>query len=916
MKYFITVFFALASSLLSNGQDNYWQQYLKYDIDVKLDDSLKTLDGYLKLIYRNNSPDTLSFIWFHLWPNAYKNDRTALTDQTLENGRTDFYFAPANRRGYINRLDFRINDEPQKLEDHPSDIDIVKMILEKPLGPGEEVLITTPYHVKLPYNYSRGGYYQKTFQITQWYPKPAVYDRHGWHEMPYLDQGEFYSEFGDFTVDITVPSYYKIAATGMQIPSGNDSTGDKYKNSADLTTYRYQQDSVHDFAWFADREFVLLKDSVQLESGKNVLLQVYRHGLKNKAWNDAMDYLKEAIVLHSKWIGEYPWPVATVVEGYMGFAGGMEYPTITILHTPGKNSLSADLIFHEVGHNWFYGILANNERSFPWMDEGFNSFYDNRYRNTGVTGSEKKEIFSTSTIEKLPYQTLASLKLDQPINTPADSLTAVNAAVISYLKTADWLKKIEDSIGRTAFDEVMQAYYQKWKFKHPYPEDFYAMLKEHGPQAAEMYPLINKTGMLSVPVKRIFKVAPFIAPNPDLKYNYLFIAPLVGFNNYDGFMAGALFHNYTAPVNKFLFAVAPMYGFKSKKLDGIGRVSYRWHPDHIFRNVEIFANASRFTMEDFTDEGGNRLRLSFNKIVPGFRLEFKEKSARSTLTKYIGFKQFLINEEQLSFYRDTIRQLNLANKVSNSYGISQLSLGVDQYRALYPYNAELRMEASGDFGRLTFTGNYFFNYKKKGGINLRLFAGKFFYFTDKNSTSGYATNRYHLNMTGPKGDEDYTYSNYFAGRNEFEGFYSQQIMMRDGAFKVRTDMLSNKIGKTDDWLTAMNLTVDIPDKLNPLSLLPVDIPIRIFVDAGTYSQVWEKDNTDPRVVFDGGFQVSLLWNMVNIYIPVVYSDVYKDYFKSVPGNKFWNRISFSIDIPVVEPRKMITQVFRKAANKN
>lgn len=912
MKYFLLIFFGVASSLSSRAQDNYWQQYLNYDIDVKLDDTLKTLDGYLKLKYRNNSPDTLSFIWFHLWPNAYKNDRTALTEQTLENGRTDFYFAPANKRGYINRLDFRINDEPQRLEDHPSDIDIVKLILEKPLAPGEEVLITTPFHVQLPYNYSRGGYYQKTFQVTQWYPKPAVYDKYGWHEMPYLDQGEFYSEFGDFTVDITVPSSYKVAATGLQMLSENDSLSGPLKtNNTGLATYRYQQDSVHDFAWFADRDFVMVKDSIQLASGKTVVLQVYRHGLKNKAWDNAISYLKDAIRLHSDWIGEYPWPVATVVEGYMGFAGGMEYPTITILHTPGRNSLGSDLIFHEVGHNWFYGILANNERSFPWMDEGFNTYYDNRFKNR-VNISNANGLSNPALLEKVPYQTMASLNLDQPINTSADSLTAINAAVISYFKTADWLKKIEDSIGRTAFDKLMQGYYQKWKFRHPYPEDFYAMLKESGTRAADMYHLINKKGMLSQPGKRTFRLAPFIAPNPDLKYNYLFIAPLFGFNNYDGFMAGALFHNYTAPVNKFLFAIAPIYGFKSKKLDGIGRVSYRWDPDNIFRKVEIFANASRFTMEDFTDEGGNRLRLSFNKIVPGFRLEFKEKSARSTLTKYIGFKQFLINEEQLSFYRDTIRQLNLAKKVSNSYGISQLSIGIDQYRVLYPYNAELRMEASGDFGRLTFTGNYFFNYKKKGGINLRFFAGKFFYFTEKNSLSGLATDRYHLNMTGPKGDEDYTYSNYFAGRNEFEGFYSQQIMMRDGAFKVRTDMLSNKIGKTDDWLTALNLTVDIPDNLNPLSLLPVDIPIRIFADAGTYAQVWEKDNTDPRVVFDGGLQVSLLWNMVNIYVPLVYSNVYKDYFNSVPGNKFWNRISFSIDIPVMEPKKLINRLYQSS----
>ena len=214
MKHILLFCFGLFTQLLIAGQQSYWQQETNYRIDVKLDDTTHSLDGFLRLEYVNNSPDTIFFIWFHLWPNAFKNDRTAFSEQLLQNGRTDFYFSDKEQRGYINRLDFRVDNATLKMEDHPSYIDVVKVHLLDPLLPHRKVEITTPFHVKIPKNFSRGGRTGRSYQITQWYPKPAVYDRTGWHPMPYLDQGEFYSEFGTFDVRVTVPKTYIVAATG------------------------------------------------------------------------------------------------------------------------------------------------------------------------------------------------------------------------------------------------------------------------------------------------------------------------------------------------------------------------------------------------------------------------------------------------------------------------------------------------------------------------------------------------------------------------------------------------------------------------------------------------------------------------------------------------------------------------------
>ena len=237
--------------------------------------------------------------------------------------------------------------------------------------------------------------------------------------------------------------------------------------------------------------------------------------------------------------------------------------------------------------------------------------------------------------------------------------------------------------------------------------------------------------------------------------------------------------------------------------------------------------------------------------------------------------------------------------------LNQLRFVTENNRALYPYRGELKAEQGKSFVRTSFTGNYFFNYANEGGLDVRFFAGKFFYTSPKTFTKQFQTDRYHLNMTGPNGYEDYTYSDYFVGRNEFEGLASQQIMVRDGGFKVRTELLADKIGKTDNWLMAVNFSTTIPSNINPLNVLPIKIPLKVFVDIGTYSEVWEKNSTQDRFLFDAGIHIPLLKETINIYIPLLYSKVYKDYIKSTldKKNRFLKTISFSINISNFNLRK-------------
>lgn len=881
--------------------NTYWQQTVNYKIDVSLNDTAKTLDGYIQIQYINNSPDTLRFIWFHTWPNAYKNDKTAFTDQLLQNGITDFYFSNEDKHGYMNRLDFKADKITAVIEDHPQHQDILKLTLPQPLAPGASVNIETPFHVKLPYNFSRGGYINQSFQVTQWYPKPAVYDRKGWHEMPYLDQGEFYSEFGDYDVQVTVPKDYVVAATGIL---KNETT------NADTKTLHFIQEKVHDFAWFADKDFTMMHDTLQLATHT---IDVYAYYNKSNAgkWIGSIPGIKAAVRTKSNWIGEYPYDIVTVVEKPGKSTGdGMEYPTITLIGSP-----SAELINHEVGHNWFYGILATNERQHPWMDEGMNTYYDNRFVMENIDRPQlQKSSFINNRMPAdnaaLLVATVTAVKKDQPIETSAPQFSEINYAAIAYFKSAQWMKLLETELGKAIFDSVMHQYFEQWKFKHPYPEDFKKIVEDiSGKNADAYFSLLTKKGAIVKPAKKTLKITSFFSLKETDKHRYIFLSPAIGYNYYDKFMIGGLLHNYTLPASRLQFLVAPLYATGSKKLNGIGRLSYSMYPGNNGQKVELSVSAAKFTADEFIDSTGTKNYQPFTKIVPSIKYVFSNRSPRSHVTKFIQFKTFLINETGLSFTRDTVQQLDIISYPKQSRYLNQLQFIIENNRVLYPYQAAIQAEQGKGFIRLNFTGNYFFNYAKGGGMELRLFAGKFIYTGDKTFLTQYETDRYHLNMSGPKGYEDYTYSNYFVGRNEFEGTSNSQIMKRDGSFKVKTDLLSSKTGKTDDWLSAVNFTSSIPKQVNPLSLLPVKIPLKIFIDVGTYAAAWKINNGTGRFLYDAGLQLSLFKNVLNIYFPILYSKVYKDYFKSTITEKIFRKnISFSIDIQNISLRKLFPQI--------
>ncbi len=511
MKELLSTVLLAALSFGAHAQ-TYWQQQVDQEIHVRLDDEAHMLHAFGSFTYTNNSPDALDTIWIHLWPNAYRDKRSALCQQLVSSNDFDLYFAKPEDRGSIDSLDFRVEQASSPFAGdadkltwgyHPQHADIGWIKLPAALTKGQRITISTPFRVKIPDGrFSRLGHTGQAYYSTQWFPKPAVYDAQGWHAMPYLTQGEFYSEFGTFDVHITVPDNYVIGATGMLVDGAAEEAwmdslaklplsivmsqgGAAFPpSSKEMKTLHFRQDHVHDFAWFSDKRFEVRRSSVTLPaSGRTVTTQVLFTPRNGALWDKAVEYVNESVRLYSQFVGDYPYDRATAVDGTISAGGGMEYPMITIIGNTGDAMGLDNVIAHEVGHNWFYGILGSNERDHAWMDEGMNSFVELRYMrvrypsggfNLGVPilGELAGSLGDGHRLQdELGYRLNARRNLDQPIEQTSAAFTSINYGTTVYMKTALVMDHLMAYLGEETMDKCLHAYFDEWKFKHPQPAD-------------------------------------------------------------------------------------------------------------------------------------------------------------------------------------------------------------------------------------------------------------------------------------------------------------------------------------------------------------------------------------------------------------------------------------------------------------
>lgn len=467
----------------------YWQQEVHSKIEVELHPETNRLNATIEIEYINHSPNTLHEIYFHLWANAHSSKETKYVEQQLALGNKEPYVNADKQFGSIDELSFMVDGISAKHSIFENQKDIAVLKLNEPLLPGKAIQITTPFQVQLPPLKSRMGVDGHLYSITQWYPKPAVYDHEGWHPMSYLDIGEFYGEFGSFDVKITLPSNMVVAATGeLQTESEIDWLGQiaqatqkgiendyefeqakLIKNRHGQKTIHFQQDLVHDFAWFASKDFFVLEElsNVKNQNDDNILLQSFFPEESVFQWENTNNILKNSLQFMTDKVGIYPYQNYKAVGGTLGAGSGMEYPMVTIIGENYNDLQLKHTIIHEFIHSYFQGVLGNDERRFAWLDESLTSFY------TEWLLAEEVDV-KTLNFEsgKEIHDVLYSNQKSLPIQTNSENYNDFQYYESVYSSGAKAINYLREYLGDEQFTNSMKSYYQNWQFKHPSPSDF------------------------------------------------------------------------------------------------------------------------------------------------------------------------------------------------------------------------------------------------------------------------------------------------------------------------------------------------------------------------------------------------------------------------------------------------------------
>lgn len=1011
----LITFLLMSLNILS--QENYFQQEVNFRINVSLNDISHSLKAFEKLEYINNSTTSLTFIYFHLWPNAYKNNQTALAKQLVNNGTTTMYFADAEDFGYIDSLNFMVDGLPIKWEYDKEHIDICKLILNKPLAPNDTIVISTPFYVKLPSaKISRLGHIKQAYAITQWYPKPAVFDKQGWHQMPYLNQGEFFSEFGNFDVDITLPKNYVLAATGDRLNEVEEEnwlnenvektkqmiTQNKFDSDlnfplsdSEFKTITFKQSRVHDFAWFADKRFHVLKGDVTLpQSKRKVNTWAFFTNNEPKLWSKSIEYLNDATTFYSLLNGDYPYNHVTAIDGTISAGGGMEYPNITIIGESNSDLTLETTIMHEVGHNWFYGILGSNEREFPMLDEGINSFYEMRYLQSKYPNNKLTSLldrdstfrfFGLNTFKhKAEYEFLyllaARKNTDQTISSSADKFTEFNYGAIVYSKTALAMDYLMNYIGQEKFDNAMRFYFEQWKFKHPSPNDLFNCLKYHSNSdlnwftnellstnykidyklvsskllpnkshhivvknnnklvspisisgfkdhqmigtiwsdgfkgkhilefppsdidyfmidANQIIPEINRKNNF-LKTKGVFKKTHpfqfnFIGKIDDPNYVQLNYLPVLGYNQYNKFMLGCAIYNYSLLQKPFEFSIAPMYAFGSKT--PVGYADFTNHfiqHNSLFQEINIIGKTKVFSKDMVETKNFNEanhtsissFNLNYYKLSASIEFELKKRNPRSKISQFISYTTNHLWVDELYAPQNSI--VASLGKKSTYTIINRLQYTIRNKQIINPYFFSFNLDHNDKFAKTSMEFKYEVTFKNKNSIDFRLFAGTFLYGNQMDRL------KYAFRMNGISGSQDYLFDYNYLGRNETNGIGFAQFTENDGAFKVWTPL-----GQTTKWLLAMNIK---SPKLGK-------IPIKLFLDIGTSE--FNESLLNERMLYAGGFNVSIFKNFFELYIPLVYSKDIKNALNANNKGGFFDTMRFTLNLHNIKPKKIIETNF-------
>jgi len=473
----------------------YWQQGVDYRIEATLDPAANELRGHEVISYHNHSPDALPYLWLHVEQNmCAPGSVTALLDQPpLIFLGSIFDFSCQGFAGGLTLDSVMVSGRVVR----PSVFGTtMRLDLDAPLPPGATVDLAIDWRFKVPpFGGGRMGHDGTLYELGQWYPRMAVYDDlRGWNHDPYIGAGEFYLEYGRFDVSVTVPAGFVVAATGvLQNPEDVLSAAQRARlveaaasadpvaiitkdearhpmrgrtTTAGTVTWRFAADSVRDFAFAASPDF-----QWDASSWDGVLIQTFYRPAAT-LWAESNKITREALAYYSRQWLRYPWPQFTSIEGPVE---GMEYPMITF-DPSGPTRVDVQWVLaHELGHQWVPMVVGSNERLYPWMDEGFNTFID-----LGNAALYFKGTAYGDSIEAHPlplYKQHAVPGSEQPLILRPVEVTDLFWA--GYQKPALMLQLLRyEVLGPERFDAAFRQYLSAWAFRHPSPADFFRLMRD------------------------------------------------------------------------------------------------------------------------------------------------------------------------------------------------------------------------------------------------------------------------------------------------------------------------------------------------------------------------------------------------------------------------------------------------------
>lgn len=481
------------------------KRIVQYKLSARLDAEKKQIAGRERLTWLNDSTDRIGELQFHLYLNAFKNLKsTFMRESGIGPGHE---LLDTFTWGWIDIASMKIvggEDLTAKIEfihpddDNADDQTVIRVPLSAPVAPSESITLDIEFLSQLPRVFARTGYWGDFFMVVQWFPKIGVYEAigergrttAGWNCHQYHATSEYYADFGMYDVEITLPSRFRIGATGK--------LGAKKENSDGTTTYDYSQADVHDFAWTASPDFLVVTDKFSEPGLKAVDITLLLQPEHAEQKDRHLRVIRNAIKYHGQFYGVYPYDTLTVVDPPYNAdaAGGMEYPTLITAGTahilPDDEFISPEFVtVHEFGHQYWYGLCANNEFEESWLDEGINSYTEWQVFEAAYPPTQRGWLrYAGVPLFRIPvdlthavfnrFQTLSEPAFERdPIMTAAWKFYDRNSyGLNSYPRPALTLKTLENHLGQDVMRRIMRTYFERWRFRHPTSRDFFDIVNE------------------------------------------------------------------------------------------------------------------------------------------------------------------------------------------------------------------------------------------------------------------------------------------------------------------------------------------------------------------------------------------------------------------------------------------------------